>query len=250
VPSVPDLSDEADQSLSELSHSLSAMASVVLGTETLDAVLDLVVSLAASTLPGVSGASVTLAGTRRLETRVATSEHIREIDARQYETGEGPCVFAQATGQTQHVTRAELALRWPAFAAATSEETFGSILSTPFGAAEGTSLGALNLYGESADAFEGSAARTARVFADHAGAMLANASALAEAEASNRHLLDALATRQLIGQAMGIIMARENCGSERAFDILRRASQRSNRKLRELAQEIVSNAESHDSEGA
>jgi AmiR/NasT family two-component response regulator len=76
-------------------------------------------------------------------------------------------------------------------------------------------------------------------FARHAAAVLANAVSIADAEATNHNLSQALATRQLIGQAMGIIMARENCSSDQAFAVLRAASQRTNRKLREIAADIV-----------
>ena len=87
------------------------------------------------------------------------------------------------------------------------------------------------------DAFH--AARLAQRFADHAGAVVANAAAFAASELVNENLMRALESRQLIGQATGILMARQNCRAEEAFDMLRRASQRSNRKLREVAEELV-----------
>src|SRR5947209_4494854 len=105
--------DPAGGDLTKLSDSLSSMASVVLNEETLDAVLDMVVSLATSAIPGIYGASVSLQRTRQLETRTATSESVRVLDAHQYETGQGPCVTAIATGERQHVTMAELRSRWP-----------------------------------------------------------------------------------------------------------------------------------------
>jgi AmiR/NasT family two-component response regulator len=79
----------------------------------------------------------------------------------------------------------------------------------------------------------------AEVFARHAGAVLANAAAYTDAEATNANLHEALASRQAIGQAMGIIMVSERCSSEDAFGILRRASQHANVKLRDIAAEVV-----------
>jgi AmiR/NasT family two-component response regulator len=87
----------------------------------------------------------------------------------------------------------------------------------------------------------------ASVFARHAAAVLANAASLASAEATNRNLVDALATRQIIGQAMGIIMPWERCSSEHAFEVLCRASQRTNHELRAIAGDVVASTEPESS---
>jgi GAF domain-containing protein len=239
VPDGPDHNDE----LTALSASLSAMASAILGEETLAGTLDLVVSLATAALPHAYGTSVTVAGTRRLRTLSATSQAVRDVDNVQYTSGQGPCVEATASGVAQQATGNQLTERWPEFGAAAVEHGIASVLSIPLGVPDRTA-GALNLYGAADDTFGQAETRLATVFARHAAAVLANAVSIADAEATNRNLVDALATRQVIGQAMGIIMARERCDSDRAFDVLRRASQRTNRKLREIAEEIVTSVES------
>ena len=53
------------------------------------------------------------------------------------------------------------------------------------------------------------------------------------------NLKRALKTREVIGMAKGVLMARECCHPDEAFDMLRRASQRENRKLAEVAEQIV-----------
>lgn len=77
------------------------------------------------------------------------------------------------------------------------------------------------------------------MFADHAAVVLSNAMSFAASEETNRQLQTALETARTIGRAQGVLMARQNCCADDAFDMLRRASQRSNRKLREIAQEII-----------
>jgi GAF domain-containing protein len=238
---VADHPDDGEDLVS-LSTSLSAMASAILGEESLAATLDLVVSLAMSALPGLYGASVTLAATRQLQTLSATSQAINDIDARQYETGRGPCVEASATGIVQHAIGLAVIERWPEFGTASAEKGIASVLSTPLTIPERT-IGALNLYGLAEDTFGESATRMASAFARHAAAVLSNAVSIADAEATNRNLADALETRQIIGQAMGIIMARERCSTDRAFEVLRLASQRTNRKVREIAEQIVRSTE-------
>jgi hypothetical protein len=97
----------------------------------------------------------------------------------------------------------------------------------------------LNLYYESGDPWSGSSSRLANRLASQAGVVLANAKALSQAEQLNSTLRKALETRTIIGQAQGVLMARQGIDADAAFDILRRASQRTNRKLRDIAAEIV-----------
>jgi GAF domain-containing protein len=231
-----------DPSLTGLTATLSTLAGVVLSEETLDAVLDMIVSLALSSIPDVYGASVSLARDGQLVTPSATSDTVRELDALQYATERGPCVDATRTGITQHEMGSALIDRWPEFGTSATEHGIVNMLSTPL-EARGRPVGALNLYGQTEHAFPEDDVNLAAVFARHAGAVLANAAAFTDAETTNQNLLEALTTRQLIGQAMGIIMAREHCSSDDAFDVLRRASQHANVKLRDIAAEFVRSAE-------
>ncbi len=235
-------SSKPEPNLSGLSDTLSALAGVVLGEETLDAVLELIVSLATSSIPDVYGASVSLARQGQVVTANATSELVRDLDAVQYDAGRGPCVDAIRTGMLQRETGTSLIDRWPEFGAAATELGVAKMLSTPL-EARGRPVGALNLYATTDTAFEEDAVKLAGVFARHAGAVMANAAAYTDSESTNQNLLDALATRQVIGQAMGIIMSRERCSSDDAFDVLRRASQHSNVKLRDIALELVRSTE-------
>jgi len=114
----------------------------------------------------------------------------------------------------------------------------GSPLSVPLRSRERT-YGALNVYTTDRDPIADSELDFVRTLADH----IANAVALVDASALNLQLQEAISTRQLIGEAKGILMASEQCSREEAFDILRRASQRTNRKLRDIAHKIVDAAE-------
>ena len=99
-------------------------------------------------------------------------------------------------------------------------------------------MGALNLYSNEARGF-GGAEPVAQLFAQQAAVTLANAMAFHRASDLAANLAVALERRDVIGQAKGIIMATEGLSPDAAFDVLRRASQRENRKLYELAREIV-----------
>ena len=237
-PAVVDSSDRPDESLAALSETLSALTGVVLGDE----MLDLIVSLALSVIRDADGASVSLARGGGVVTANATSDLVRELDGAQYDAGRGPCIDAINSGERQYATGDALASRWPEFGAAALAAGVVTMLSTPLYARD-ASVGALNLYSQTAHAFDEASTQLATLFALHAGAVLANVATYADAESKNANLLEALATRQVIGQAMGIIMAHEHCSSDEAFDILRRASQHANVKLRDVAREYVRSTE-------
>jgi GAF domain-containing protein len=226
----------------DISVTLSQMAGLVLSEETVDAVLQLLVSLAVSGIPGVDAASVSVVRTGQFETSNATSEEVRAVDEQQYRKGQGPCVETIRQGRRHNVAVAQEEQRWPDFAAAAREAGYARTLSVPLRARDRT-IGALNLYARSESGFGEDEVEQAELFADHAAAVLANAIELTTAEKVNQQLQEALSTREVIGKAQGILMVRRGATSEGAFDMLRRASQRSNRKLREIAGEIVEREE-------
>ena len=103
-------------------------------------------------------------------------------------------------------------------------------------------IGALNLYSRQEGGFDEDDRETAELFASQAAIVLANSQAFWDARALNIGLGEAMKNRAVIEQAKGILMARQQCGEEEAFDLLVRASQRENIKLRTVAQRIVDNA--------
>lgn len=214
------------------------LAGIVLTGQSFSDLLDHIVDMAVSVVGATTGASVSAVHRERerLETTNATSREIRHVDEAQYEECEGPCVEAIRTGE-------EIAVRipieqWPRFNEAAMKSGVRSVFSLPL-SADGRTLGALNLYSATDVALPDADVRVARSLAAQAGVVVANAAALAVAEITNQQLQEALETRDLIGQAKGILMAREGIDADAAFDVLRRASQRSNRKLRDIAAEIV-----------
>jgi GAF domain-containing protein len=105
--------------------------------------------------------------------------------------------------------------------------------------ADGRSVGALNLYAREAAAFGAAQEQRAEDFAENASGALMLAKRLASRADLIEQLRSTLASRTVIDQALGIIMAREHCTQSRAFAILRSASQSSNVKLRDIAAAIV-----------
>ena len=127
---------------------------------------------------------------------------------------------------------------WPAFTERAILAGVRSVWSLPLKVRDRTT-GALNLYAMGGEAWPATSQRLAHDLASQAAVVLANAAALMGAELTNEHLRVALETRDMIGQAKGILMARQGVSGDQAFDVLRRASQRTNRKLRDVATDVI-----------
>ncbi len=212
--------------------------------DVVDGALRLVVALARATVSGADGVSVSLRRHGHLSTVAASDQTILDMDADQYETGEGPCVDASIRGHWFHVQSLDDEPRWPSFTPKARELGIHSILSSPL-LAEDRPIGALNIYSLTRGAFAPKDQELASVFATQASAILTEAGVdVAERQASLR-FQEALRTRGLIAQAQGVIMARSGRSAEAAHAELRRMSVATLRPLRTCAEELmesVSNA--------
>ncbi len=214
------------------------LAMLVLSEHTVPGLLDVIINLAVTVVPRVDAASVSLVvhDGKQLETTSASSAAVRAADQAQYRRGGGPCVEAIRTGTEVAVSLP--ARRWAGFSSVAVSLGFSSVWSFPLGRRD-TTLGALNLYSTAGLRSDGRARLLARALAGQATVLLANASTLMSAELANRHLRQVLESRDVIGQAKGILMARHGVSAEQAFADLRRASRRSGRKLGDVACEVV-----------
>jgi GAF domain-containing protein len=174
-----------------------------------------------------------------LPSAVACSdETAARMEAIQQETRDGPCVTAIRTGQVASVEDTALGGQWAEFGARAAAEGVGSSLSVPL-AVDNSRVGALNLYAPGAGAFGETRLRWARGVAAAVSGVLELAAGRAEQARQVEDLRAALIARAVIDQALGIIMAQQRCTSDEAFDILRRASQSRNVKLRDVAAGLV-----------
>ena len=211
----------------EISRRLSA----ALSPADLDATLTNITAAAVEVLPQVKYASITVKhADGRLETFAPTDDIIREIDAAQYELQEGPCY--QAAVDTVHLEAPRLAedTRFPRYApVAVSYGIQAQAGIRLFDAP--ASNGALNLYSEEPDSFEGFDA-VSQLFAHQSAVALAYARHVGNLE-------NAVKSRQIVGQAVGIMMERHQLDDARAFAFLARLSSHENIKLRDIAERII-----------
>lgn len=217
---------------------LSELAGLLLTNETLETMLGHVADIAVRAIPACDAAGVTLFEHDQLTTAAVSGPLVRRVDHHQYTTNEGPCLESLRTGELRRSPSLESETRWPKFRGPTIGEGVVSCLSLPLVIGNHGTAGVLNLYSQSRP-FEESDEEIGRRFVAPASVAVANARAYAKAHALIEQLQEALQSRDVIGQAKGIIESREHCGADEAFERLRAMSQHKNIKLRDLAAAIV-----------
>ncbi|RKS80221.1 GAF domain-containing protein [Motilibacter peucedani] len=220
----------------------SEFARLDLRTESLQDVLAKVSRLATQTIPGTSEASVTLLEGDRGTTPAWSGELARDLDEAQYATGQGPCLAAAAGGELVLVPDLASDDRWPDYIPTAVARGARSSLSVALPVQE-TVTGALNLYATQPHAFDQESVALARTFAGYAAISVANAHLFASTATLCRQMESALASRAVIEQAKGLIVGQRRCTPQQAFEVLVRASSVSNRKLRDIAADLLDAAQ-------
>jgi GAF domain-containing protein len=216
----------------ELAVQMGKLARSLQQEDTLQETLRGIVVGAVDTVPGAQYAGLSEVKARReINTPAWTNELVRAVDAVQYETGQGPCLDAIYLQQTVRVSDMGSDNRWPEFAKRAQQLGVGSMLSFQLYLV-GDNLGALNLYNREPGAFDDDSEHVGLLFASHAAVAMAGAQ-------RNEQLNQAMRTRDLIGQAKGILMERHKLTADQAFMLLVRTSQVTNRKLRDIADRLT-----------
>jgi GAF domain-containing protein len=224
-----------------LRDSIAALSGFFVGEGTLAETLQRVADLTAKAVPPAAMTGITMLVDGKPATAVFTDETAPEIDQAQYETGSGPCLDAFRDGCVYRIDRTEDEDRWPEFAKSAFDHGIRSTLSLPMVAWE-RGIGALNCYSRDEAAFTEADEVAGTAFARQASIALANAQAYWDAHDLSENLAEAMRSRAVIEQAKGVLVERSGVDADGAFDVLKRASQRSNRKLRDIAAEIVARA--------
>jgi transcriptional regulator with GAF, ATPase, and Fis domain len=196
------------------------------------AVMDVIVSAVVGTIPGVEEGTISLVqGRRRVVSAAATSELARRFDDLQQEAQQGPCLDAMYEQQTVRVDDLTRDERWPELARRAAELGVFSVLCFQLFVHD-DDLGALNLTARRPGAFTDESERIGLLFASHAAIAVADARDL-------NHITTALGSRDVIGQAKGILMERYKVTADMAFALLAKTSQDTNRKLHDVAEHLA-----------
>ncbi|MET9312485.1 GAF and ANTAR domain-containing protein [Kribbella sp. NPDC003505] len=221
----------------QLAHALSELARDLHRAEAPDDVLREAVQAALELVPGAEDGSATTIVVGKLVSHKAESGTLpTRVDALVSELGEGPCLDALRDHKAVvRVDDMRTESRWPQLAPRAAELGALSVLTFPL-FSKADNLCSLNLYAGTAHAFSEESEQIGCLIAVHAAVAYAGAQ-------RTENLLAALETRDQIGQAVGLLMERYSITSERAFSTLVRFSRQTNRKLRDVAAELISDAE-------
>lgn len=203
--------------------------------QTLEETLEAIAQSAQTAVPGIDAAGISVMHRDgKIETKAATAKLVWKLDRLQYELGEGPCVDAMREQPIVKVDHVGHVQNWPRFIPRAVEEGLRSQLGVRLYVNDQT-LGGLNLYSTTSDTIDPEAAHIAELFAAHAALALGHAR-------TEENLNAALESRKVIGEALGLLMERHQMDDERAFRFLIRVSNTGNIKLRDVAQELVDQA--------
>jgi GAF domain-containing protein len=216
------------------------LSRVVLVDRTLTEVLSEITAIAVRGTPGAEASSITLLRADKAFTAAFSGEMALAADELQYEHGYGPCMDAGRGGVLLRVDDMHTEERWPDYVAHVCAATpVRSSLSVPL-PYQGASIGALNNYSSKPGAFAlPESLRAGSDVAEVIAVAVANADAHAQLFDQARNMRIAMESRATIEQAKGVVMAQRHVDADQAFEILREASQRYNRKLRDIAAGIV-----------
>jgi GAF domain-containing protein len=219
----------------------SALARFQVTDATVGDTLQRMAEIAIEAVPRAEVAGLTMMGEDGSPaTAIYTDVDSPEIDAAQYRDGEGPCLDAWRENRLVRLDHMDdFEDRYAGFVSACRDHGVESTLSAPL--TNGSeAVGALNLYARVPKAFGEEDERLTEELASVCGSVLANVAAYWEAHDLSQQLDHAMQSRAVIEQAKGMLMARSpNLDADSAFEVLRRASQRENVKVRDIAQRIV-----------
>lgn len=230
----------APDPLLELESNLAQVAISLFAPGTVDGTLQKIVDLAELAVDGCEAAGILLSDSGTMTTAAASSALVVDLDQMQIDANEGPCLAAAIEGTTFYAHDLIDDSRWPTFAAAATAAGIRTVLAYPLSVERPS---ALNLYARLPAAFGATDRAQGLLFATLARLALDSARERAADANQAQNLREALRTRELIGQAQGILIERDRITADQAFEVLRRASQNMNIKLREVAETLVETGE-------
>ncbi|GAA1582833.1 GAF and ANTAR domain-containing protein [Kribbella karoonensis] len=218
---------------------LRSVQSLLLSGPDLEDLLAKVADVAAKIVEPPASCGITTRYDGEPVTLVASDPRAALIDERQYSLREGPCLDALDSGAAVEVPDQERDRRWSRYGVAAQELGVKASLALPL-VVDGSTIGVLNLYGyDRPDTFSEADRERAVAYADQAARTLALAARSVRQSQLGAELEQALASRSVIDQALGVLMGQQRCDARTAFELLRRHSQNNNRKLRDVAADLV-----------
>ncbi|MGW6937336.1 ANTAR domain-containing protein [Lentzea sp. NPDC054927] len=229
--------------LDEATAALTMLRDGIAGEEPLDQVLQRLAETARRAIQDADAVTVTV-NPQEPRTAAATDDTLVEIDEKQYRANRGPCLEAARTLQAVRAVAGENRTSWPEFETAADQHGVRAYLSVPImlpasDRSDAKHVGSLNIYSNTATAFDPFDESVMRLFTTAASAAIDNAHRWQRSSEQIVQLETALVSRAVIDQAKGVLMAAHSCTADEAFAMLVQQSQNRNVKLRDIAMDLL-----------
>lgn len=238
VDDVVAVAEYSDLTPTALAALLVSLGESITDEDDLATTLERVAEVAHEVIDGADCAGVTVDFGGRTYTAAYTDGRTLLVDEEQYAAGEGPCLHASRTRETVRVDVDEATDRWPGFTESARAEGIRSFLAAPLFVDDRT-LGALNLYGCGPAAFDDVDADVLELLTGTVSRAIGEFARFKSARDAAEALERALETRAPIEQAKGMLMALHRIDAHQAFELLRKQSQTTNTRLRDVAVDLV-----------
>jgi GAF domain-containing protein len=220
----------------DFTASLAEAARTINQPQSMEQTLDTIARAARQNIPGFEEVGISLVHPDgKVETMAATGDLVWKLDGLQYELREGPCVSSLSEEPVIVVDHIAHSQRWPSFVPQAVKLGLKAQMALRLYVDEDGTIGGINMYSTGSEDIEQHAPQLAQVFAAQAAVALGHAQEV-------HQLNEALASRQAIGEAVGILIERYKLDEQAAFNFLVRLSSHSNTKLRDVAARLVADA--------
>jgi GAF domain-containing protein len=222
----------------ELAGVFARMSGLLLSEETVETSLSLLSSLARETVPGATGAGVSVIDERGHRSSGSTDDRVREADSLQYELDEGPCLAATATRELIRIDDLTTDGRWPSWAAAVAPLGLRAAMSSPLVVGD-VSLGAMKVYADEPGAFDAGAEQRLALFSAQAAVLVANVRSFDRAKRLSQGMRQAVRDRDAVSTAKGVLMGRDAVDEDTALRLLLARAERDGTTVAEAARSVV-----------
>jgi GAF domain-containing protein len=225
----------------ELAEVFARMSGLLLTEDTVDTALGVLSSLAQETVPGSSGAGVSMIEGGRRTSSGSTDDRVRKADALQYELDEGPCLTAAASREPVRIDDLAEDRRWPRWASAALPLGLHAAMSAPLVAGD-VSLGAIKVYADRAGTFDARGQQLLGLFSASAAVLVANVQSTERAKRLSEGMRAAIHDRDVVNMAKGVLMARSNLDEDAAMGLLLRRCQQDGTTVGQAARHVIESA--------
>jgi GAF domain-containing protein len=222
----------------ELAGVFARMSGLLLSETTVETSLSLLSACAQQSIPGATGAGVSVIDERGKRSSGSTDARVREADSLQYALEEGPCLTATSTRRLIRVDDMAGDERWPAWASNAARLGLGAAMSSPM-VVGNTALGALKVYADEPHAFDTHDEQLLALFATQASVLVANLQSYDRAKRLSDGMRQAVHDRDVISMAKGVLMGRSAIDEDSAFGVLLARSEQEGTSVAEAARAVV-----------